>query len=245
VTKKPAYLTIDDGPTVDFEQKLAILDQRNIPAIWFCRGDYLDARPQMAQEAIARGVILANHSYNHPHFSQISLEQAYDEIRRTDAVLADLYHSAGVEWQHKFFRFPYGDKGALNQNPFTGFSGEGLMRKDSIQTCLRDLGYVQLPFADVTYPAYRQFGLLDDVDWYWTYDCREWEVWHEDRSEGIDSLGKVNARMDIDSPDTWHGLNRPGSAEIILTHDHTQTTPLFEAMIDHLLTKDLDFKLPL
>src|SRR5262249_4729079 len=52
--RKTAYLTIDDGPSVDMVAKVDYLAARRIPAVWFCRGDLLAARPEPALHALAR-----------------------------------------------------------------------------------------------------------------------------------------------------------------------------------------------
>src|SRR5262245_30227876 len=106
-----AYMTIDDGPSLDFLKKLDLLEKNHIPAVWFCQGNYLEQRPDMAIEAIQRCYVIGNHAYSHPSFEQISADQGYAEIRATDAIIAELYDRAGVPQKHHYFRFPYGNKG--------------------------------------------------------------------------------------------------------------------------------------
>src|SRR3990172_9835105 len=101
---KTAYLTIDDAPSPDFLNKLDFLDAKGITAVWFCQGNYMEQRPHMTIEAIRRGHIIGNHSYSHPHFTDLSLDQARAEIRSTDSILDELYHRAGVARRHRFFR---------------------------------------------------------------------------------------------------------------------------------------------
>ena len=50
--------------------------------------------------------------------------------------------------------------------------------------------------------------------------------------------------MDETAPEQGRGLNTPGSAELILTHDHPETTTLFFPIIERLLEKGLEFRLP-
>ena len=242
---KVAYLTIDDSPSQDMRQKLDFLVGHNIPAIFFCRGDFLEARPHLAIEAIQRGFIIANHAYDHPHFSDLSLDAAFDQIQRTDAIVERLYAEAGVPRPAKLFRFPYGDKGGLQyDHVLLPYTGEGARRKAAIQDFLRRLGYYQPAFEGITYRYYREAGLLDDLDWYWTYDVVEWSVYAEQPLYEIDSLAKVFARMDEDVPEGGRGLNSAGSEEIILTHDHHESTEIFFPIIKRLVDKGLVFKLP-
>jgi hypothetical protein len=114
----------------------------------------------------------------------------------------------------------------------------------ALQAELHRLGYSQPEFTDVTYNYYKTAGLLEDVDWYWTYDILEWSTYHEDSIHGIHTLEDVFSRMEEDVPEGGRGLNFPGSSEIILTHDHVETTPMFPKIIDRLRQKGIEFRLP-
>lgn len=242
---KIAYLTIDDAPSADFEMKIEFLQNKGIPAIFFCPGNALDARPKKAVKAIQRGFLIANHAYDHPHFSEIPLEACFEQIRRSDEIIAGIYEQAGVSDYPKYFRFPYGDKGALTgDDVFAPISAEGAERKLAIQNFLRRLGYTQPVFEDISYEYYRNYGFLDDVDWYWTYDVVEWSTYHTQHAHGIETLDDVYARMEEKVPEGGRGINTPGSAEIILTHDHIETTEIFFAVIERLLEKGIQFRLP-
>ena len=56
--QKIAYLTIDDAPTEDFIRKVNYLKSVNVPAIFFCRGDRLEQRPDDLIYAIQQGFII-------------------------------------------------------------------------------------------------------------------------------------------------------------------------------------------
>jgi peptidoglycan/xylan/chitin deacetylase (PgdA/CDA1 family) len=219
--EKIAYLTIDDAPSEDFRNKVDYLASKRISAVFFCIGKLLDKRREDVIYAIKRGFIIGNHSYDHPKFSDLPLKECYEQIRKTDGLIDEIYKKAGVKRPAKFFRFPFGDKGGL--------------RKDKIQAFLRKLGYTQPKFEGITYEYYRKEGLLDDVDWYWTYDCMEY---------AIDSLEKVYERMDENVPEGCRGLNYADSEEIILIHDMSKTIHMFKPIIDRLITKGIKFKLP-
>jgi len=242
---KIAYLTIDDAPSPDFEQKVAYLLDKGIPAIFFCPGNALEARPDPVVAAIRQGFVIGNHAYDHPHFSEIPLEACFEQIRRTAAIIRAIYTRAGVADYPRYFRFPYGDKGALTgDDPLAPPSAAGLEKKQALQDELRRLGYSQPAFPDIAYAYYRDAGLLTDIDWYWTYDIVEWSIYHERHAHGVVTLADVYARMDEIEPEGGRGLNTPGSAEIILTHDHVETTPIFAPIIERLLAKGLRFCLP-
>jgi peptidoglycan/xylan/chitin deacetylase (PgdA/CDA1 family) len=225
-------------------EKVDYLLNKEIPAIWFCRGDFLEQRPNLAIRAIQKGFVLGNHTYSHPYFSDLELGECFAQIRRTDEMIDALYGSAGVKRPTKCFRFPYGDKGGLKYSKvFEPYSETGLERKQALQTYLHRLGYTQPSWEQVTYRYYRASGLQDDVDWYWTYDVMEWSIFAAEHQFGIDSL-KVFARMDEDEPEGGRGLNYEGSAEIVLMHDHADTAAYFEPLVECLLRKGLTFMLP-
>lgn len=239
---KTAYLTIDDAPSIDMRQKIDFLAEKQIPVVWFCIGEFIAQRPDAVVYAIQRGGVIGNHTYTHPRCSELELDAIYDEIRRTDTLIEDVYRRAGVDRPAKYLRFPYGDKGAPNPDFSFRYAGEALERKETVQMFLRAEGFTQPAFEGITYAGYRSLGLLDDADWLCTYDCMEWSIHSPQPLYGITSLEAVFARMEENVPDGMRGLNTPGSEEIILVHDHPETTPYFVPIIQRLLDKGIVFK---
>ena len=164
------------------------------------------------------------------------MDQCFLELQRTDAIIDRLYKDVGIPRPMKAFRFPWGDKGGSNDY-FTNkpYTPQGQQRKDQIQQSLEELGYTQPKFPGITYRYYRQAGLLDDCDWYWTYDVLEWNLHVEKPLFGLTSLEKVLAFMERDAPERWAGLNHKGSEDILLMHDHSATTNVFGTILDHLI----------
>jgi peptidoglycan-N-acetylglucosamine deacetylase len=242
---KIIYLTIDDAPSADCFNKLDYLDKHNIKAVWFAEGKRMEEYPHAAIEILKRGHIVGNHAVTHPRFSEIPLEQAYDEISTADAILDGIYRQAGVERRHRFFRFPYGDKGDyLRGTARQTRSTEGVTRHAAIQAYLRKLRYVQPAFSDITYKFYRELGLADDVDWFWTYDTFDWGPYFDHAHNTVDTVEKVLARLDEHEPEDWRGLNDPRSADIVLIHDHLTPENIFVQIIDKLIAKGVSFRLP-
>jgi len=228
---KTLYLTIDDAPSLDCVNKLNYLDDHNIKAIWFCEGRFIRERFEVAVDMVKRGHMIGNHAYSHPHFSDLSLTDWREEIIQTHLLVRQVYESAGRDWDKRYFRFPYGDKGN-DQN------------KDAIQDFLRQRGYVQPKWRRMTYQHFIKAGYLDDVDCYWTYDSLDWSPYSDHPDHDIDSPEKVLARIDEDVPAGGRGINYTGSSDIVLVHDHVTPDNLFQQIIDKLLTKNVRFKLP-
>ncbi|RLE93929.1 MAG: polysaccharide deacetylase, partial [Thermoprotei archaeon] len=103
---KIAYLTIDDAPSRDFKHKIEYLESKGIKATFFCQGRFLEERLEEAVDAIRKGHVIGNHSYDHPRFSEITLEEAERQIRRTDELIEEAYRLAGVPRLYRVFRFP-------------------------------------------------------------------------------------------------------------------------------------------
>ncbi|RLD46733.1 MAG: polysaccharide deacetylase family protein, partial [Bacteroidetes bacterium] len=63
--EKVFAITFDDGPNPEYTLKiLDILNQRNIPASFFCIGENIEKYPELAQQ-ISEKHLFANHSYSH------------------------------------------------------------------------------------------------------------------------------------------------------------------------------------
>lgn len=234
---KTLYLTIDDAPSEDCIHKLDFLDEHDIKAIWFAEGRYLEARPDIASEMIKRGHILGNHAFSHPYFSDISIDNCITEIEKTDKLLRQIYDQAGVEWTHRYFRFPFGDKGIVG-------TAATQPTYDVIQSNLKKLDYTQPTWNDITYAYFKDAGLHQVYDWYWTYDSLDWCAYSDHPVHGYDTPDKVLARIDEDVPDGGRGINYADSADIVLVHDHVTPDNLFQQIITKLLTKDVVFRLP-
>lgn len=115
-TKPTIYLTIDDGPNPSMEEILNGLGNDH-KATFFVVGRQLEnpGRYKLARYAIERGHAVGNHSYGHPFFSRISLAQAKQEIAKTQSLIERIYKEVG-KTDPRFFRFPFGDKGAMQNS---------------------------------------------------------------------------------------------------------------------------------
>ena len=81
------YLTIDDSPSMHMDKKVAFLKSKNIPAIFYARGEYIKKYPEQIVNAIKNGFLIGNHSYTHPYFSEIRIEECFDEILKTEKLI--------------------------------------------------------------------------------------------------------------------------------------------------------------
>ncbi len=214
-----AHLTVDDAPSPRFGEVVDLLSDLDVPAVFFCEGQYLERRPDPVVDAIRRRFLVGNHSYSHPRFSEVGLSRARAEIRRTDRLLDALYDRAGVERPTKAFRFPYGDHGA----------DRSASHAAALQDVLREAGYDAPDFPGITYDWYDE-DVRPRADWFWTVDLREY-------------------REDWDQADVLAGICESDrlandSADIVLTHDHVATTDDLRAYVEALREAGVEFAAP-
>ncbi|MFD5803661.1 polysaccharide deacetylase family protein [Streptomyces sp. NPDC127020] len=100
-------LTFDDGPSGTTQALLDALRQNGLRATMFNQGQYAAQNPALVRAQVDAGMWVANHSYTHPHMTQLSQAQMDSEISRTQAAIANA--GGGTP---KLFRPPYGETNA-------------------------------------------------------------------------------------------------------------------------------------
>jgi peptidoglycan-N-acetylglucosamine deacetylase len=97
-------------PTQVNEQMIAALKSGGVPAIGFMNGVGTEQHPETIQalrEWRAARLLLGNHTWTHPHLSQITIQQFEDELMKGDPLLSRL--GDGSDW--RWFRYPFLDEG--------------------------------------------------------------------------------------------------------------------------------------
>lgn len=104
-------ITFDDGPGANSTTLVNLLKQNNLtPVTWFVQGNYVASNTNLIPTLLSVGEI-QNHSYTHPHLINLSYQQIYDELNRTNQAI----QSAGAP-KPTIFRPPYGETNAnVNQ----------------------------------------------------------------------------------------------------------------------------------
>ncbi|CRK82258.1 polysaccharide deacetylase family protein [Neobacillus massiliamazoniensis] len=100
-------LTFDDGPdNVWTPQVLDVLNRYNIKGTFMCVGQRIQQNPQVLTRIIREGHVVGNHSWSHPNFTKIPLNEVRGQIEGTANEVNRLTGMRPV-----LFRPPYG---ALN-----------------------------------------------------------------------------------------------------------------------------------
>lgn len=118
---KKVYLTIDDSPSMHMDKKVDFLVQHKIPAVFFCRGEFIQKHIYKVVKTIQNGFLIGNHSYSHPYFSAISLEQCFEEILKTEDLIEKCYLRANIKRPKKIIRLPFGDRGGDKEQAIQDF----------------------------------------------------------------------------------------------------------------------------
>mgnify|MGYP000445082587 CR=1 FL=1 len=205
------YLTVDDAPSERLPAKVSLIQEHDVPAVFFCEGRKLADYPDHARTAAAAGYHLGNHAYSHTTASELSVERFRDEVERTEDLLDEIYADGGIERPARLFRFPYGDAGGDNADEF--------------QAVLTDFDFVPPALdgeATGTSPldasAMGDGWRAGDRDWAWTLHVEDWEL--ESVAELRERLAAVEERLASDG------------AELFLFHDQGTDLALFETLIE-------------
>lgn len=87
--ERALYLTFDDGPHAEHTAPLLdLLAAHGAKASFFLIGQQIELHPELVRRIVDEGHTVGNHSYSHPRFETLSLDQQFAEIERTDALLA-------------------------------------------------------------------------------------------------------------------------------------------------------------
>lgn len=128
--EKIAYLTFDDGPTINATPKiLDILKEENVKATFFVIGKYVEKHPEIVKRAFDEGHYIGNHGYDHNNSVLYKSNESFiNEIKKTDMAIGN---ALGIDnYCSHIFRFP---------NGFMSPNNKG--KKKNALNLLKDLNY--------------------------------------------------------------------------------------------------------
>jgi peptidoglycan/xylan/chitin deacetylase (PgdA/CDA1 family) len=100
-------LTFDDGPSGQTPALLNALKQNGLRATMFNQGQYATSYGAQVRAQVDAGMWVANHSWDHPHMTQLSQADMDSQIARTQQAVANAGGGSP-----KLFRPPYGETNA-------------------------------------------------------------------------------------------------------------------------------------
>jgi peptidoglycan-N-acetylglucosamine deacetylase len=212
------YLTIDDSPSVHMDKKVDFLIGQNISAIFYARGEYISKHPDQIIYAINNGFLIGNHSYTHPYFSEIPLAECIDEIIRTEKLIDQCYSSADRTRPCKIVRLPFADRGA-GAKAKEAKSEPEKTKVQELQYFLKKNNFKTLNFQPIN-------SFLDS---YWDWDTEDYKTKHiSDQRLYLMEMKKF-----------FEGCKK--DTAVILLHDFDNNHHLFEASMNFLLDRKVEF----
>jgi len=116
---KVISLTFDDGADgTNIDEILKILDANKVKATFFLTGTGVNHHPAKIRRIVSKGHEIANHSYSHPDFRNLTYTQMNTELKKTETVIKT---ATGI-YPKKLFRAPYG---ASNSHVLEGVGRAG------------------------------------------------------------------------------------------------------------------------
>lgn len=225
-----SYLTIDDITSKNTKALVDYLCAKGIQAVLFAWGERIEEYYDVAIYALKKGMIIGNHSYSHPNFSALSIEDGIAEIEKCEEIIDKLYIDAGIARPCKLYRFPYGDKGGVN--------------KEVYQEYLKKKGFCKLDDRDINMPWWNEHGLDKDIDTFWTFEFEEYNI----RPGSDFTKEDVMALIDEYFGEIENGTIDRASRQFILIHDHDETEELvpgyYKLFIDEVISRGVSFDSP-
>ena len=225
-----AILTIDDIASKNTPAIVDYLKEKGITAVMFAVGQNVEQFFDEAIYALKAGMIVGNHSYSHPAFSKLTIDEAIAEIEKNEEVLNKLYKDAGVERLYRPFRFPYGDGG-----------GE---IAEKLQQYFVEKHFDKLDDTKVTCPWWKKDKRDRMIDTFWTFDVEEYRLpWGTDFT-----VENVWNKLKNRNPEQGTVLLENGTHHLILLHAHDETEAVvpeyYKQFIDYMLSQGLVFERP-
>lgn len=137
--KEKIYLTIDDGPKNTHKDILSKLGSE-YKVTFFMIGELIK-NPigfKDACRALEFGHEIGNHSYSHPKFSRIDLNEVKIQIEKAHEIIDEVYRTVG-RTNPFLFRFPYGDRGQSTTWPNETVEED---KPKKIREFLQEIGYL-------------------------------------------------------------------------------------------------------
>jgi len=103
--EKLLALTFDDGPHVNFTEKLlSLLKTNNVKATFFVVGKMVEKNPQLLKDIVANGNVVGNHTFSHVMLTKIPLAEVRAEYKACNDIVEDI-----TGQKMRFCRPPGGD----------------------------------------------------------------------------------------------------------------------------------------
>lgn len=111
--KKRAYLTFDDGPSLNTGELLKVLRDNNVKATFFVLGKEDECSKDYYKQIVREGHTLGIHAYNHDYNKLYQSERSFrEDFNKIHQLLLEV---TGVDV--KYYRFPGGSSNTVSKVP--------------------------------------------------------------------------------------------------------------------------------
>ncbi|MCK5284571.1 MAG: polysaccharide deacetylase family protein [Alphaproteobacteria bacterium] len=243
-----AYLTIDDSPSPVTINLINELKHRDIQALLFCRGDYIEQHFNAVIYAIKHGHIIGNHSYSHRKSSELSFDEWTQDLKQTEQLIEKAYKQAGGKRSGLYYRFPYLDRGdgqTLERIwpkiiKHISTSENYILAENSkvhkMQAYLKAKGFTQ-PFYKLNHPVYNNISAISKVaDTLLTDTTQDWRMLKRHLEKKEITLNTLKTMLNED-PFIKQNLYE----HVFLIHDDPEIYDISLSIIDY-IRETLNFK---
>lgn len=106
-TRKQVVFTFDGGAgTQSAEAILTTLHKHGVRGTFFTTGKWAEQNPGLIRKINDQGHEIFNHTYSHPHLTQLSDQAIRDELQKTETIIKNLTGKT----TKPYFRPPYGER---------------------------------------------------------------------------------------------------------------------------------------
>ncbi|MCB0445587.1 MAG: polysaccharide deacetylase family protein [Gelidibacter sp.] len=106
--EKIIYLTFDDGPTPEITNwTLAVLNEYNAKATFFCIGNNVKKHPEVFQNILKEGHTIGNHTHTHLKGWKTKTKAYIENVALAQSVI-DVQYQGPESINQNLFRPPYG-----------------------------------------------------------------------------------------------------------------------------------------
>lgn len=103
--EKKIYLTFDEGyENGNTARILDVLKEKEVSAVFFVTGHYVNTNPELVQRMIDEGHIVGNHSDKHPLYHTLSPEEAFNDLNAIHELVQEKF-----DYTMHLFRYPAGE----------------------------------------------------------------------------------------------------------------------------------------
>lgn len=105
--KKQIVFTFDAGASANsFVKILEIAKDHNIKTTFFITGKFAEKFPDLVKQAANEGHEIFNHTYSHPHLTQLTDEQIENELIKAEQIISNITGATTLP----YFRPPYKER---------------------------------------------------------------------------------------------------------------------------------------